>query len=68
VDNSKAKSIALAHAGLNESQVTWIQVEKDEDDGRIQYEIEFKAGGMEYEYTIDASTGSILEHEKDLDD
>jgi len=64
----QAKAIALAHAGLTESQTYRIQVEKDEDDGRMEYEIEFKADGMEYEYTIDAATGAILEHEKDRDD
>lgn len=68
IGKDKAKSIALAHASLTESQITRIQVEKDEDDGRIEYEIEIKADGMEYEYTIDASTGTVLEHEKDRDD
>jgi len=68
VDKEAAKAAALAHAGLKESQVTGLRVEKDEDDGRVEYEIEFKSNGMEYEYTIDAATGSVLEHEKDRDD
>jgi len=68
IGKDKAKSVALAHAGLIESQVTGLRVEKDEDDGRVEYEIEFKSNGMEYEYTIDAATGSVLEHEKDRDD
>ena len=68
IGKDKAKSVALAHAGLTESQVTGLRVEKDEDDGRMEYEIEFRSGGMEYEYTIDAATGSVLEHEKDRDD
>lgn len=68
IGKDKAVSIALAHAGLTESQTTWIQVEKDEDDGRIEYEIDFKADGMEYEYTIDAASGTVLEHEKERDD
>ena len=68
IGRDKAKSIALAHAGLTESQVTRLQVEKDRDDGRTVYEIEFQAGNMEYEYTIDAAAGDVLECEKDRDD
>ena len=68
IGRDKAKSIALAHAGLTESQVTRLQVEKDRDDGRTVSEIEFQAGNMEYEYTIDAAAGDVLECEKDRDD
>lgn len=68
IGRDRAKSIALAHAGLTESQITRLQVEKDEDDGRIVYEIDFEKGNTEYEYTIDAVTGTVLEHEKDRDD
>lgn len=68
IGESKAKAIALAHAGLTESQVARLRAEKDRDDGRMVYEIEFRAGNMEYEYTIDAAAGAVLEHEKDRDD
>lgn len=64
----KAKAIALSHAGLSEAQVSRLRAEKDKDNGRLEYEVEFSADGMEYDYTIDAATGSILEHEKDKDD
>lgn len=63
-----AKAAALKHAGLKESAVTELKVERDEDDGRLEYEVEFRAGGMEYEYTIDAATGSVLEHQAEQDD
>jgi len=63
-----AKAAALAHAGVSESQTAELKVERDYDDGRLEYEVEFKAGGMEYEYTIDGANGSILEHEKEWDD
>lgn len=62
----KAKEIALKHAGL--SKAAWGKAEKDRDDGRIKYEIEFRDGRMEYEYEIDAETGKILKAEKDYDD
>lgn len=68
IGRDRAKSIALAHAGLTESQISRLQVEKDGEDGRMVYEIEFKAGNTEYEYTIDAVTGAVLKHEKDWND
>ena len=43
-------------------------MERDYDDGRLEYEVEFKSGGMEYQYKIDGVTGSILEYEQDRDD
>jgi len=68
IGKEKAMAIALAHAGLGEGQVTGLKAEKDKDDGRVEYEVEFRSGGMEYDYTIDAATGAVLEHEKDIDD
>lgn len=68
IGSDEAKTAALSHAGLTEAQVTGLSVEKDEDDGRVKYEVEFRTNGMEYEYTIDAATGAVLEHEKDRDD
>ena len=40
-----------------------MQLEKD--DGRWEYEIDFYANNTEYDYTIDASTGSILKRESE---
>ena len=39
----------------------------DSDDGRWEYEIEFYAGGYEYEFEIDALNGTILSYDKDRD-
>ena len=63
----KAKSIALQHAGLSASQVTFIKAQLDWDDGRQEYEVEFRQGRVEYDYTIDATTGTILEADRDWD-
>ena len=63
-----AKAAALSHAGLSESQTAQMKVEQDWDGGRLEYEVEFKSGGMEYEYTIDGYTGAILEYESEWDD
>ncbi|MCI8303130.1 MAG: hypothetical protein HFF52_00725 [Lawsonibacter sp.] len=63
-----AKAAALSHAGVAESQTTKMKVERDWDDGWLEYKVEFKSGGMEYEYTIDGVTGAVLEHESEWDD
>lgn len=63
-----AKSAALKHAGLSEGQVQELQVEWDNEHGRAVYEVEFKSGGMEYDYVIDAATGSVLEHQAERHD
>lgn len=68
IGSDKAKSIALNHAGVSESSTHELKVKQDYDDGRLEYEVEFKANGVEYEYTILASDGSILSHESDRDD
>ena len=65
---AKAKSIALNHAGLRENQAYDMDIELDDEDGKLVYEIEFKSGNMEYNYEIDAASGAILKHETELDD
>lgn len=62
----KAKSIALGHAGL--SDVTFTKAKLDDEDGQVVYEIEFRKDGMEYDYTILAADGSILEYDSEWDD
>lgn len=61
----EAKAIALSDAGVSQSQAVFDKAEADEDDGRAVYELEFRVGGIEYEYEIDASTGAILKAERD---
>ena len=65
---AKAKSIALNHAGVNESKAYDMDIELDDEDGTLVYEVEFKSGGMEYSYEINAASGAILKHEAELDD
>ena len=65
----KAKTIALTRAGLSAGEVTFTKAKQDREDGVPVYEIEFyTAGGVEYEYTIDARTGAVLEEDRDLPD
>ena len=65
---AKAKSIALNHAGVSENQAYDMDIELDDEDGKLVYEIEFKSGNMEYDYEIDARTGAVLKHEVERDD
>ena len=60
-----AKAAALAHAGLSAGAVTNMRVEGDRDDGRMEYDVEFWSGSVEYDYTIDGSDGTVLEYEKE---
>lgn len=57
----EAKNAALAHAGFTADEVRFTKTELDFDDGRYEYEIEFFVNGVEYEYTVAASDGKILE-------
>ena len=61
----KAKQIALSHAGLTTSQVTFKKTELDFDDGIQKYEVEFYYNNREYSYEIDANTGNVLSYEQD---
>ncbi len=65
IGSDKAKSIALNHAGVSGSQTRKLEVKRDFDDGRLEYEVKFQAAGTEYEYTIDAATGTILDYDID---
>lgn len=59
---AKAKSIAKKKV----SGGTFIKVEFDKDDGVPVYEIEMVKGNREYELTIHAKTGKILEYDSEL--
>ena len=67
----EAKTIALEHAGLTADAVTFVKAKQDYDDGRLVYEIEFVTtsgnGYLEYDYEIDAATGSILSYDYDAE-
>lgn len=64
----KARSIALSHAGLKESEIKQKKIEVERDDGIYKYEFEFTYGKYEYEYEINAKTGEIIDYEKEIDD
>ena len=60
-----AKVAALKHAGVAETDVRGMDIEMDYDYHRMVYEVEFHAGGVEYEYGIDALTGEVVDVQKE---
>ena len=68
IGHAKAKSIALNHAGVSENKAYDMEIELDDEDGTLVYEVEFKSGNMEYDYEINAASGAILKHEAEIDD
>ncbi|MFR0883169.1 MAG: PepSY domain-containing protein [Christensenellales bacterium] len=64
---ANAKAIALAHAGLDSGSITAYECKLDREDSRMAYEIDFRCGGFEYEYEIDAVSGAVVKQDKDMD-
>ena len=67
IGEAGAKQVALSHAGLTEAQVTFVKVERDYEDGRLVYEVEFYCGANEYDYEIAADGGEILSYDYDAE-
>jgi hypothetical protein len=68
ISKARAKEIALEHAGYEESEVRFIKARLDRDDGRYEYEIEFRAdGNLEYDYSINAVNGRVVEFDRDYE-
>ena len=63
IGESKAKQIALAHAGVSEGSIREFECELDREDGITVYEIDFECGNYEYEYEINAATGEIVKYD-----
>ena len=67
----QAKETALRHAGLKADAVTFAKAEQDYENGKLVYEVEFVTndGGkvVEYNYEIDAATGSVVSYDYDAE-
>lgn len=60
----KAKSIALGQvSGASSGDI--VKAFKDYDDGRVEYDVEIRYNGYEYDFEIDGASGKILS--KDID-
>lgn len=58
---------ALERAKFHESEVGRLKCELDREDGVMVYDVEFKKNGFEYEYHIDAKTGTVVKAKKERD-
>ena len=67
IGDAKAREIALNHAGLSASSVNFLRTYLGYDDGRAEYDVEFWSGNKEYDYEIDALTGTILSYDADIE-
>ena len=68
IGEARAKEIALAQAGLEADQVTFLKSRQDWEDGRLVYDIEFYDGSaVVYEYEIAADDGTVLSMDRDTE-
>lgn len=68
IGEEKAKQAALSHAGAAADKIARYEIELDFEHGTMVYEVEFKSEGYEYDYEIDAVTGTVLKSGKEPDD
>jgi len=61
----EAEAIALEHAGVTADEAVGLHTVMEIDNGRQEYDVEFRSGHLEYEYEIDAASGTILSYSKD---
>ena len=67
ISMEKAKSIAMNDAGVAGEAPSHSSAKLDWEDGRQVYEVDFFVNGIEYEYEILASDGSILKKKQDAE-
>ncbi len=67
IGDSAAKNAALTHAGISADQAAQLECKLETENGSTFYEVEFKCGGYEYDYEIDAYSGAVLRSFKEID-
>lgn len=67
ISSERAIEIALAHAGVKRDDAYDVKAERDLEHGRRVWEVEFKSRGMEYDYEIDVTDGTILKAKNERD-
>ena len=60
LDMETAKKAAVESAGFTSEEVSFHSVELDQRNGIEYYDVEFSADGKEYDYDIDALTGTVI--------
>ena len=62
-----AKKIALDHAKLKDTDIFDYDIDLDNENGVLVYEIDFEDKNFDYEYVINAKSGEIIYSEKEED-
>lgn len=65
ISMQQATEVALQDAGFSSSEVESLSGNLDSDDEVRHYDVRFVSQGMEYEYEIKASDGTILEKDRE---
>ncbi|MDR1875925.1 MAG: PepSY domain-containing protein [Synergistaceae bacterium] len=60
IGESSAKSIALKHAGLSESEAKVVKLALYDKHRTVLYDIEFLSAGAKYSYEINAVSGEVM--------
>ncbi|MDY4621745.1 MAG: PepSY domain-containing protein [Eubacteriales bacterium] len=68
LSEDEIRAIVFNHAGVNANDVREFEIELDDEDGIWVYEVDFKAGSIEYDYVVNAVTGAIIRVETEIDD
>ncbi len=65
IGRDAAKTVALEDMDISENDTKKLDVDFEKDDGYTFYEVNFTYDKNEYEYSIDAFNGEILNIEKE---
>lgn len=65
IGEEQAKAVALAQAGLTESEVTGLRAVYELDDGVPQYDVSFRQGFLGHDVEVHAETGVVLSYDVD---
>lgn len=57
---AEVQEIVFTHANVKAADVVDLEVELDEEDGKIYYDLEFDHKDQEHDYRVDALSGKIL--------
>ncbi len=67
ITSGQAKSLALTDAGVDAGNAVFLKSYLRWEDGLAVYDVEFCAGEEEYDYTLSAVTGKVLEMDYDCE-
>lgn len=61
--DAQVKELALNEAGISASDISFLKIERDIDDGIKEIEVDFIHNNKEYSYKFNSETGELLESE-----